>query len=665
MHKAIRNYNNILENKIPNDLIHAASPYLQQHAYQQIQWMPWSQKALDLAMQHQKLLIVSIGYSACHWCHVMANTSFEDQASIDFMNQHFICIKVDREEHIDIDQYYMEACQLINGNGGWPLNAICLPDKRPIHVITYAPPEAWLKTLEHVQTIWHEEPAKAYAYAEQLSHGVQTALLPPNNNHCEAIKTIDVIANSLSKIDDINGGLKGAPKFPMPGFWQYLLHCAEPKSTAFELTLLTLNKMSMGALYDVIDGGFCRYSVDAQWHIPHFEKMLYDNAQMIGLYALAYQQTLDQNYADIAKHCLHFARSQWLNEWGLYYAATDADSEHEEGQFYTFTWDELTRIIDTDFGWFSDYQNMTKTGNFEKGRNALIRKETLETYALANGMDGHNLKARLQDCYARIKTHKTHLIRPQIDTKSILHWNTLMLSTHCHLARVFKDQSHVKSATELIAAIEQHFHSEGQWFRIHSHGEASVEAYFEDLANLIDAYIQLYQILFDETLLIKAKTLLEFCIEHHYNSQTGFFYNQQDSLSPVYPTTDDIMSCGNSVMAHNLNTLSWLFEQRDWQDMAKSMLQNMTQLLLQSSPWFANWAKLAYIYEHGLEQWIMVSHEKPSKLFSLSPNQILAWSHTNTQIPLLKNKPIQAEAMLHKCINELCLLPIPLKSVQI
>jgi uncharacterized protein YyaL (SSP411 family) len=581
------------------------------------------------------------------------------------MNQYFICIKVDREEHIDVDHYYMEACQLINGNGGWPLNAICLPDKRPLQVSTYSNPEQWLKQITQIQTIWQNESHKAYAFAEQLAHGVQVALLPPQAYSNETAFNQDWIKHCITHIDPIYGGLKGAPKFPMPSLWKSLLLVSNTHSEVTKLCQETLNKMSMGAIYDVVEGGFSRYSVDAYWHIPHYEKMLYDNAQLIALYALGYQTFKDQKYADIAQQSLRYVEENWHTPNGLFNAATDADSDHQEGLYYTFTLKTINDILGDQAAWFCRYHNCSHDGNFEHGRNALYSNEPLEVFCQQEGLDIEHYQLLLNDCYSKLRQYKSTLTKPAIDFKCVLHWNALMVNAYCMMAMALKDQKHQQSAVQLMQAINAEFNQDGQWYRTFSQGQVRVKAYFEDLAALIDANYQLYQVTFDDQYIQDAHDITQFCIDQYFNSATGFFSNQQDSLEPIYPITDDIMSSGNSVMAHNLYRLSWYFDCSNWRDIAYQMLLKMQPLIDRSAPWFANWALLSDCFKHGFEQSIFTSPIKPNITPDYQINRGLGWACSNSTIPLFQGKLISDSTLLYTCINSTCSLPSSLTTADL
>ena len=366
------------EIRFTNQLIHESSPYLLQHAHNPVNWYPWGEEALEKAREENKLIIISIGYAACHWCHVMEHESFENEEVATYMNEHFVSIKVDREERPDIDQVYMNAVQLLEGRGGWPLNCIALPDGRPLYGGTYFTSEQWMVVLSQVSAFVKENPDKTEQQARALTEGVQYSdLVELNTDKADfSIADLDqVFAFWENSIDYIHGGHKGAPKFPLPVGLEFLLHYNQltKNASALRALTLTLDKMANGGIYDQIGGGFARYSVDAHWKVPHFEKMLYDNAQLVSVYSLAYQHTKDARYAVIVNETLDFIQRELSSDEGGFYSSLDADSEGEEGKFYVWTKDELEVILGQDAALISEYYHVEEHGNWENNTNILFR----------------------------------------------------------------------------------------------------------------------------------------------------------------------------------------------------------------------------------------------------------------------------------------------------
>ncbi|MFM6925618.1 MAG: thioredoxin domain-containing protein, partial [Ferruginibacter sp.] len=359
-----------------NELIHESSPYLLQHAHNPVNWYPWGDKALLKAKTENKMLIISIGYAACHWCHVMEHESFEDAAVAQIMNENFICIKVDREERPDVDQVYMTAAQLITGRGGWPLNAIALPDGRPFYAGTYFPKDKWMNMLAYFADMQQKQPDALLKSAEQVTKGIHATehVTFKGGKKAFSIEDLDKQFETWKpNIDFTRGGENRAPKFPMPSAWAYLLHYHYLSSNeeALKALTVTLDTMALGGIYDHLQGGFARYSTDASWHVPHFEKMLYDNAQLVTLYAQAYQATKEPLYKKTVYETLDFIRQELTSPEGAFYASLDADSEGVEGKFYVWTKEEVDDVLGDGAKLFSEYYNITDAGNWEHGNSIL------------------------------------------------------------------------------------------------------------------------------------------------------------------------------------------------------------------------------------------------------------------------------------------------------
>ncbi|MBA3285971.1 MAG: thioredoxin domain-containing protein, partial [Nitrosopumilus sp.] len=403
-----------------NHLINESSPYLLQHAHNPVNWYPWGQEALDKAKKENKLIIISIGYDACHWCHVMEHESFEDTTVAKFMNENFISIKIDREERPDIDQVYMNAVQLLTGSGGWPLNVIALPDERPIHGGTYFPKSQWLSMLKQVSEFVTKNPEKAEQQAKALTEGIRRSEVVNSIAQNSEFKIDDlntIFSNWKNNIDFTNGGYNRAPKFPLPVGYQFLLHYnyLTKGKDALSAVTTTLDKMAEGGIYDQVGGGFARYSTDAYWKVPHFEKMLYDNAQLVSLYASAYQLTKEPLYKLIVYETLDFVERELTSQEGSFYSSLDADSEGEEGKFYVWKKEELKKILGNDEPLIMDYYNVTDKGNWENRNNILFRtssdKKIAENYKITEA----ELSKRISASKKIMLKERSKKIRPALD----------------------------------------------------------------------------------------------------------------------------------------------------------------------------------------------------------------------------------------------------------
>ncbi len=652
-----------------NRLINSSSPYLRQHAHNPVDWFEWGEEAFEKAQSENKLMLISIGYSACHWCHVMAHESFEDEETAAIMNEHFVCVKVDREELPDVDQIYMDACQLVNGSGGWPLNAFALPDKRPIHALTYLPKVQWQKLLVNLANLWHNNETSAYEYAEKLSAGIVNMSLPPTAHYTEtADYHSQVLEQFESQYDLEYGGHDRAPKFPLPNNQWYLLQHAQLyiSESALKMVAHTLTQMYLGGIHDTVGGGFARYSVDKKWFAPHFEKMLYDNAQLIGVYAYAYAICDRYDFKQIAYKTIQFCENELKSKQGLMYSAFDADSEGIEGLYYTYTYEELLEVLGEDTVFFSQYFQCQREGNWEEGRNILYAIDTIKKAAADYEMTPDLFESMINNCLKKLKTYREKRVGPGLDDKCILSWNALYLKGLAQAGRYLKDATIIKTAIELEKNIDKHFNNNGQWMRIVSNGANKIPAFLEDFASLIDAYIELYQSSFNESYLKKAFSLCEQCITFFHDSEKGFFKfsSGEELITPKYDTSDDVINSGNSIMAHNLFKLSWYFDRSEWREMSLKLLHGILPMIERSAPWYSNWASLMNIVNTGMHQIIVSGPEDWKNQFFpdeylLRPNAILGYAGITSDIPLFDHKYFREQALLYICINQTCKAPEP------
>ena len=418
--------------KHTNSLIHASSPYLLQHAHNPVNWLEWNEETLLKAKSEDKMILVSIGYSACHWCHVMEHESFENEEVAELMNKNFICIKVDREERPDIDQIYMDAVQLLTGRGGWPLNCFALPDGRPLHGGTYFPIEQWKKTLQSIADFYQDRKVEAFEYAAELTNGINKLdQIIPAENSAIKLETIENAVENWSKnFDLIYGGYNWAPKFPMPNNWQFYLQYYQfsKNELLLEAVTQTLNGMANGGIFDQIEGGFARYSTDVYWKAPHFEKMLYDNGQLMGLYAQAFQLTKNPLYKNIIYKTHQFLQHELTHESGLFYSALDADSEGIEGKYYIWTRQELVEYLGENEPLFSLYYSVDAYGNWEHGASILYKTRTIEELEKITGKSSIEIEAIIEKCNAILVAERNKKTKPGLDDKVIT--NKIVFTTY-------------------------------------------------------------------------------------------------------------------------------------------------------------------------------------------------------------------------------------------
>lgn len=661
----------ILENQEhkTNQLINSSSPYLRQHAFNPVDWVEWSEAAFEKAKSENKLVIVSIGYSACHWCHVMAHECFEDDNTAALMNERFVCIKVDREELPDVDQTYMDACQLINGNGGWPLNAFTLPDKRPIHALTYMPRQQWQKLLITLSDLWKNTPETAIEYAAKLENGLKGMSLAPgmhagknkDSTHAVLLETFE------KRYDQVYGGFGKAPKFPMPNNLNFLLnyHQYTLDDKALKMLMHTLDSMALGGIYDPLGGGFARYSVDERWFAPHFEKMLYDNAQLIEIYAASYAVTGNEFHKQIALQTMDFCEKELKNEEGLYCSALDADSEGIEGLYYTFTYNELEEVLGPDTVFFSQYFQCRKDGNWEHGRNILYALDTREKGAAQFEIDPGTFNSKIDECLAKLHQYRNGRIRPGLDDKCICTWNNLYLKAMAEASLYFNNKELALKAEKFATRLTQKFEAESELKRIYARGKAGISAYLEDYASLIDALHSVYKTTRKEDYLLQAKALSEKAIIKFYDSEKGFFrFNSGAAvLHHKYDTSDDVINSGNSMMAFNLHNLSWYFDRQDWRSMSENMLNALMPLIRENAPWYSKWATLRLRQEFGFEQLVIAGDETSRDAgltgeYARKTDVLLAFTSGASALPLLQHKSYKDHTLLYICKDMTCSSPV-------
>ena len=668
-------------NSTPNLLIKETSPYLLQHAYNPVEWHPWGEAALQLAKDLDKPILVSIGYAACHWCHVMERESFEDLATAKIMNDHFINIKIDREERPDLDHIYMDAVQAMTGSGGWPLNVFLTPDKKPFYGGTYFPPEpmhnraSWKDVLLGVSKGFKENRDQIDAQADKLTqHLLSSNGFGFQNNNTEAgpaLSDIDAAVSALlSQGDPVWGGFGGAPKFPQTASIRFLLkyHFFNPAhENSLAHALLCLDKMIEGGIYDQLGGGFSRYSTDVQWLAPHFEKMLYDNALLVTTLSEAYQLTKKESYHKAIRETLQFVERELMDPDGGFYSALDADSEGVEGKFYTWSAAEITQLLKNDAPLFIAYYGVTETGNWEH-TNILHTPMTAGAVAQSFGITESELFSTIQNCNTVLMLERNKRVRPQTDDKQLLGWNALMNTAFSKAYAATGNKNYLVRAKKNMAHLFECFkdaNSDG-WLHTYKNGQAKTPAFLDDYAYLIEALIQLQMVSGDFHWLEKAGEITDYVNQHFIESSTGYYFYTHDAQTDVIlrkkEVYDGATPSGNAVMASNLLHLSVVYGSDKYLSLSKKTCLSLLPAIAKHPGSFGVWASVVYNQVVGLRELTLIG---PGVLPYLEvalplyrPNLILNISENrSTSISTISNKIIDNQQVTFQiCENYTCQL---------
>ncbi|TAF65153.1 MAG: thioredoxin domain-containing protein [Cytophagales bacterium] len=651
----------------PNRLIHSTSPYLLQHAHNPVDWFPWSEEALQKAQDEDKPIIVSIGYSACHWCHVMEKESFENEQIAAIMNQYFICIKVDREERPDIDAIYMDAVAAMGQRGGWPLHAFLTPEAKPFYAGTYFPPDYWAKLLVQIAKVFEEQRPELEKSAQDFNNTIAKSEIEKYKlERIEAplLKTeIEKMFETLAQdFDTQKGGMKKAPKFPMPAIYQFILHYyfTSQNNNALKHLENSLDAMAAGGIYDQIGGGFARYSVDENWFAPHFEKMLYDNAQLISLYTNAYALTRKERYKDIVYSTIGFVLRELTNNEGAFYAALDADSEGIEGKFYVWTAKELQQIITPeDYPTFADYYQVTSEGNWEHGYNILHTKPNAVPPPI------------LEKYNKQLHQIREKRPRPHTDTKIITSWNALMLKALCEAYGVFGETFIIEAALKNAHfMVENLCNGENTLQHIH---KTPIKGFLEDYATVIDAFIALYEITTEAIWLQKARTLADYCLSNFYDSEEKLFFftdtQSEKLIARKKEIFDNVIPASNSILARALYHLGIITNDSTYANTSTTMLNSVRKILNINAEYLCNWAVLYIEMCYGLSEVVIIGNEYDSIFRSLQadyhPIKIIIGQKKppQTNDPLLNLALFEhrtfdpQKTTIYVCKNQICQLP--------
>lgn len=655
--------------KFTNALADETSPYLLQHAHNPVNWRPWSQEALQEAEKEKKLVLVSIGYSSCHWCHVMEKETFEDEAVAKIMNENFINIKVDREERPDVDQVYMTALQLISGNGGWPLNIITLPNGKPLYGGTYHTKKQWTNMLTKISDLYNNDPKKAAEYSDMVAQGIADAnLITPVEDTGSLTK--DAVRTSVNKWkpnwDMKEGGEIGTQKFVIPTNLSFLMDYAllTGDGSAKAHVKNTLDKMELGGIYDQLGGGFYRYSTDSQWKIPHFEKMLYDNAQILSLYAKAYQIFKNPEYKAVVFETINFLNREMKNNLGGYYAALNADSEGEEGKFYVWKEKELKSVLGSDFELFASYYNIRPKAVWEDGNYVLHKPQDDSDFAEDKSIDPNDLQAFKKAWHDKLLKARDKRIRPSTDDKIITSWNALLINGFVDAYKAFGEKEHLDKAKSIFEFLRAKSYKEGNLVHTYKEGSRQTEGFLEDYAFLADAALELYSATMDTKYLNFAQRLIKKTETLFFDVASGMYrYNDDEELiAKIIKTDDGVLPSANAVMAHILFRLGHIEYNTEYTEKARRMLSALIPMVTEQAASYSKWNSLLLETAYPFYEVAVVGKNASPLIKSLHqnyvPNTLVVGSTSESDLPLFEDRYFNDGTFIYVCKNTTCKLPV-------
>jgi uncharacterized protein len=658
-----------------NKLINETSPYLLQHAHNPVEWYPWGEVALQKAKAEDKPILVSIGYSACHWCHVMERESFENEEIAAIMNEHLVCIKVDREERPDVDAIYMDALQAMGLRGGWPLNVFLMPDAKPFYGGTYFPAKNWANLVESISNAYKNDHEKLQKSAEGFTQNmlakesVKYQMGVADDGLKISKEELTTIFNSLYKDFDFEkGGMNRSPKFPMPSIWKFLLryYAATKDERALQHLTHTLDRVALGGIYDTLGGGWTRYSTDEDWKVPHFEKMLYDNGQLTSLYSEAYALTLDELYKAKVSETIDWLEREMTSPEGGFYSALDADSEGEEGKFYVWTKAEIETILGKDAAAFCETFDFSENGNWEHSNNVvhLESRDFME--------DGFPLT---QEIKQKLFDYRAKRVRPGLDDKILCSWNGLMLKglidayryigTPKFLDLALQNANFLLEKMTIKVSNQDGKDSRGLWHN-YKNSKANLVAYLEDYASVIDSYTALYQVTFDGKWLKEAEMLTDYVIANFYDAEDEFFYftdiQGEELIARKKEIFDNVIPASNSMMATNLYNLGAILGRNDFIEISNLMLAKMKRIILSDAQWVTQWACLATQHANPMAEIAIVGDNLLNVRALIEeqyfPNKVFVGTKTISSLPLLQNRTaIDGQTTIYVCFDKTCQLP--------
>ncbi len=657
--------------KYTNKLSEQKSLYLQQHAHNPVNWYPWGDEALSLARSEDKLLLVSIGYSSCHWCHVMEHETFDNEHVAEVMNENFICIKVDREERPDIDNIFMTAVQLMSGSGGWPLNSIALPDGRSVWGGTYFKPDKWVKIISEIAGYYRSNRTEMEKYAAELSQGVVSSSMiadrPAGNYTISDLKA--GVRRWKNSFDAVHGGTIGAPKFPMPvnlGLMLHYGHLLQDKEV-LDHAALTLLKIAGGGIYDHAGGGFARYSVDERWRVPHFEKMLYDNAQLIEVYSDAWLLFRNERFREVVYQSIAFLRREMTSADGLFYSSIDADSEGEEGLFYVWTESQLSDAGLPERTLFDKYFGINPSNLWEGKYYVLHTPLSDSDFCRREGVDVESLAMMKAVWQNRLMEVRSKRVRPVTDTKIIASWNGMMIHSLVKAARAFGEEEFLKMAVgsmeELLLKADT---GNGSLTRIIKSDDLSRAGFLDDYAFVIQGLISLYESTGEERWIDLALTMTRKTITDFYDKEMGlFFYCSKDSgvlLTNYAEQNDNVVPSSNSVMASNLLRLGHLIPDSSFLETAEMMYKKVADNATRYPHGYAGWNRVLLGLTLPFSEIVVTGHDMKSRLKEIFevyiPNAVFAATVAESSKPLFQNRFVDGKTLIYQCVDNSCGLPV-------
>ncbi len=653
-----------------NLLIDESSPYLLQHAHNPVNWHPWGDAAFEKAKSEDKLVLISVGYSACHWCHVMEEESFEDTVVAKFMNENFVCIKVDREERPDVDQIYMNAVQLMTGSGGWPLNCFALPDGRPVYGGTYFPTNNWMELLQNLALTYEKDKGSFEKYATNLTEGIKQSELiegVKEGSDVEVSVLNEMVNEWQNSFDKRLGGPNRSPKFPIPNNYSFLMQYAHEfdNKELMNYVDLTLDKMALGGIFDQIGGGFARYSTDAKWKVPHFEKMLYDNAQLIALYSQAFQRTKKHLYKDVVYKTVGWLEREMATEKGAFWSALDADSEGEEGKYYVWSIDEIrTALTEEEFGFAKTYYSLNAKGKWE-GKYILLRDQAEVGKEIFGLSSDREVKEMIELINGKLLKVREQRVKPRADDKILTSWNAMMINGLAQAAMAFNDDRFKKLALKNANWLSKNLiKNNGGLWHTHKNGTSKIDGFLDDYAFTITAFTKLYELTFDENWLVRARDLTEYVNQHFYDQNSGmYFYTSnisQTLIARKMEVNDNVIPASNSEMANALYQLGTLLDSNGYKTTAKKMLLNVQADMASYPSSYSNWGILSLKLGIPYYEIAITGKDWQSKVQELNeyyiPNKLLMGGKSGN-IPLLEGKFI-GETTIFVCVNKSCKMPV-------